>query len=84
VTYDVLLFRPHPSFEIYSKANVPVNVPVSLHLNERQVWFLEKLTEGMHFRSPDLVKQWKVSEKTAKRDILVIQEHKLVEFVGSP
>ena len=83
-----VIFSPHPSFQGYSETNVPVNVPinvpVNLQLNERQIWFLEQLGEGKHLRSPDLQKQWQVSGKTAKRDILALQEHKLIEFIGSP
>jgi ATP-dependent DNA helicase RecG len=60
-----------------------VDVPINLALNERQIWFLEMISKGYEIRSPDLSKHWKVTNKTAKRDISYLQEHDLISFTGS-
>ncbi|MDQ6973066.1 MAG: ATP-binding protein, partial [Mariprofundaceae bacterium] len=57
-----VIFRPHPEV----RADDPVNV---LGLNERQQWFYQQLAAGRDVKAEDIEDQWKISEKTAKRDI---------------
>jgi len=60
--------------------NVPANVPA----NERQQWFLEQLAAGKQARAADIAAHWKVTEKSAKRDIADLKARGVVEFVGAP
>src|SRR3546814_748480 len=53
-------------------------------LNARQRWFLEALTAGWEVRAAALRRHWGVSEKTARRDVAVLKERAMVEFVGPP
>ncbi|WP_246293918.1 ATP-binding protein [Desulfobacter latus] len=55
-------FRPHPETH---EEDVPVNVPI----NSRQQWFLDQVKVGVKVTATDIAGHWKVSEKTAKRDI---------------
>jgi hypothetical protein len=50
---------------------------------ERQAWFLEALRDGQHVGAADITDRWKVSEKTARRDIAALKERGLVKFVGA-
>jgi len=70
-----VIFRPHP--------DVPVNVPVNVGINERQSWFIEQLRAGENVKATDIVEEWSVVEKTAKRDISGLREKGLIEFVGA-
>jgi DeoR/GlpR family transcriptional regulator of sugar metabolism len=63
--------------------NVPANVPVNVPVNERQRWFLEQLTAGKQVRTADIAARWKVTEKSAKRDIADLKTRGLIEFVGA-
>lgn len=47
-------------------------------LNQRQLWFLGQLQQGMAIHAGDLVKTWDVHIRTAKRDIAGLLESKLV------
>jgi hypothetical protein len=51
---------------IYSDADVPINVPTNVPINERQQCFLNQLKAGGNIKSTDLASHWNVSEKTAK------------------
>jgi hypothetical protein len=53
-------------------------------LNPRQRWFLEALTAGREVRAGDLQRRWGVSEKTARRDVVVLKNRGMIEFVGPP
>jgi hypothetical protein len=75
--------------------NVPNNVPRNVlkndlanvrdlpELSERQYWFLEQLLEGSLLGAKEISSVWRVSLKTARRDIGGLQKAKLVEYVGS-
>ena len=75
--------------------NVPGNVPINdpgndpgnsewlAILNDRQRWFLGEMAVRDRLRFTDIVAQWEVAAKTAKRDIAGLQATGLIEFVGS-
>jgi ATP-dependent DNA helicase RecG len=69
-------------------ADVPVSAPVSVPENvpvgERQKWFLEQLQAGVNCKASDLAEKWKVTEKTAKRDIADLKKKNLIKFTGPP
>ena len=62
------------------RVNVPINVPV----NERQQWFLEQLSASKQTKATDISEHWKVTEKSAKRDITDLKARGVIEFVGAP
>jgi len=64
----------------YPQKNVPVNVPV----NARQQWFLKQIAQGKKVKASQLASNWKVSTKTAKRDISELKERDRIEYVGVP
>jgi hypothetical protein len=49
----------------------------------RQGWFLEALRAGRHVRATELAERWSISEKTARRDVAILEAKGLIEFVGS-
>jgi hypothetical protein len=61
----------------------PVNRTPRDDLNPRQRWYLDVLTSGANVRAQDLQRWWRVSEKTARRDVAGMKSRGLVEFVGS-
>ncbi len=72
--------------------NVPKNVPKNdlanvrdlPELSERQRWFLEQVLEGTLLGAREISSVWRVSLKTARRDIRELQRARLVQYVGSP
>lgn len=62
---------------------VPINVPNPIELSERQRWFLRRVSEGGRPGAKEIVAQWEVSLKTARRDIGALQKAQLLEYVGS-
>jgi len=64
--------------------NQPADVPVSVPVSERQKWFLEQLQAGVNCKASDLAEKWKVTEKTAKRDIADLKKKNLIKFTGPP
>lgn len=62
--------------------DVPINVPKRL-LSERQAWFLILLGGMDGARAEDIAAQFRVSLKTAKRDIEGLKAAGKIRFVGS-
>lgn len=79
-----MIFHPHPAVPEDSRANVPVNVPASVPVSDRQRWFIEQLSADKQIRASGLAAYWSISEKTAKRDISDLKRKGIVEFVGAP
>lgn len=61
----------------------PINDPEKMEINERQHWFLMRVAEGGRCGATDIMAMWKVSLKTARRDIRGLQQANLLEYVGS-
>ncbi len=61
----------------------PIGDPDPVELNDRQRWFLARLTDGGWCRAKEIMTAWKVSLKTARRDIHGLRRAQLVEYVGS-
>lgn len=61
----------------------PINDPEPVSLNERQHWFLARIAEGSRCGAKEIVAAWRVSLKTARRDIGALQKVRLLEYVGS-
>lgn len=72
--------RPDP---ISDPESDPENDPISLGLNERQRWFLDRVARGFRCRSRDITVHWDVSPKTAKRDIAGMRHAGLIQFNGA-
>ena len=62
--------------------NDPVNDPEGPELNERQYWFLDRVSEG-RCSAKDLAKVWEVSLKTARRDVATLKAAALIGYFGS-
>jgi predicted HTH transcriptional regulator len=85
---DVPINGPHVPINVPENLpgvpiNVPISVPINVPINERQRWFLEALNAGQTPKPSDLTARFKVTAKTAKRDIARLRDHGLVEFVGA-
>lgn len=61
----------------------PINDPETVELNERQHWFLSRVAEGGRCGAAEIMAMWKVSLKTARRDIHGLQQAKLLVYIGS-
>jgi len=66
----------------FSGENVPINVPIK-SLNGRQRWFLILLTRKNRASADDITKHFKVTIKTARRDIMGLKEMEKVRFTGA-
>lgn len=64
--------------DILNTAHVPKNI-----FNERQTWFLIRLRRTNTARAEDIAGHFKVSLKTALRDIKELKEIGQIHFVGS-
>jgi predicted DNA-binding transcriptional regulator YafY len=45
---------------------------------------MAQLSAGKQVRAADIAAQWKVTEKSAKRDIADLKTRRVIEFVGDP
>jgi predicted HTH transcriptional regulator len=79
-----VVFHPHRETVENGTLDVPIIVPVSVPVNDRQKWFLKQTGKGIRISSSDLAAKWNVSQKTAKRDIADLKQKGLVEFLGAP
>ena len=61
----------------------PINDPITAELNDRQRWFLGRVAEGHRCRAADICGHWKVSAKTARRDIAALSAMGLIRFTGA-
>ncbi|WP_119257799.1 DeoR family transcriptional regulator [Shinella zoogloeoides] len=61
----------------------PIDDPETAELNERQHWFLARVAEGGRCGAAEIMAMWKVSLKTARRDIRGLQQASLLVYVGS-
>jgi len=61
----------------------PIDDPITDALNERQRWFLGRVAAGHRCRAADICSHWKVSAKTARRDIAALSASGLIRFTGA-
>ncbi len=74
-----------PDPENFSE-NVPNDVPNRIDTsscNIRQLWFINTLLEGEKVFAPDIAAHWRVTDKTAKRDITGLKSAGLIIYLGS-
>lgn len=73
--------------QIYSDNSVTINVtiPSSLAglLNHRQLWFLGRLQQGWLPNAENIESVWRVSLRTARRDIALLTDIGLIRFEGA-
>ncbi|MFA7587824.1 MAG: hypothetical protein WCY11_16795 [Novosphingobium sp.] len=60
-----------------------IDVPNRHLLNDRQLWFLTRVATGDRCLAADLAAHWRVSEKTARRDIALLKGWGLIQYVGT-
>lgn len=77
-------FHPHPVTDEKEISADPVNDPANVPVNDRQKWFLGQTAKGIRTSSTDFASYWKISQKTAKRDITYLKKKGLIEFSGAP
>ena len=61
----------------------PINDPITDVLTDRQRWFLSRVAAGHRCRAADICGHWKVSAKTARRDIAALSAMGLIRFTGA-
>lgn len=61
----------------------PLDDPDSDVLNDRQLWFLSQISNGRQCCANDLVEVWRISLKTARRDIASLKVAGMIKYVGS-
>jgi len=61
----------------------PINDPITGLLNQRQRWFLDRVAGGARCTAVDIIKHWRVSPKTAQRDIAGLRSAGLLQFFGA-
>ena len=70
----------------YLSENVPNDVPNRIDTsscNIRQLWFINTLLEGEKVFAPDIAAHWRVTAKTAKRDITGLKSAGLIVYRGT-
>jgi len=89
IPQKMLSERPqtHPRQRVYSDRFVSINVVVdsliSSKLNQRQLWFLGSLQQGYNVKVEDIVTVWKITCRTARRDITGLKDTWLIRFAGA-
>ena len=68
-----------PPYSIITNEERTDNVPV----NQRQQWFINRIQRNVMVSARDIASHWKVSEKTAKRDITDLKQKKVIAFSGA-
>ena len=63
--------------------NDPGNDPISLGLNERQRWVLDRVGKGHPVKAREIAAHWQVSIKSARRDLAGLCGCGLLRFVGA-
>lgn len=61
----------------------PLNDPITGGLNERQRWILDRVARGLPTRARDVAAHWRVSIKSARRDLAGLCASNLLHFVGA-
>jgi hypothetical protein len=61
----------------------PIIDPINDGLNERQRWFLARVETGARCRAEEISIHWRVSAKTARRDVAAISALGLIRFTGA-
>jgi hypothetical protein len=86
--YSMRVKKISSKSKVYDDKNVTINVSVSLEktkfLNQRQLWFLGCLQAGKRIKAVGIVKTWRVTLRTARRDIAGLIKHGLIHFKGHP
>jgi len=75
-----------PTDDKSSPENVPNDVPNrtdTSSCNIRQLWFINTLLEGEKVFAPDIAAHWRVTVKTAKRDISGLKSAGLIVYRGT-
>jgi Fic family protein len=76
-----------PKTKIYSVSSVTINVTLPLtqasNLNQRQLWFLGRVQQGLTSKADDIEAAWGVTLRTAKRDIAGLIDLQLIRFSGA-
>ncbi len=76
-----------PKTKIYSVSSVTINVTLPLaqasNLNQRQLWFLGRVQQGLISKADDIEAAWGVTLRTAKRDIAGLIDLGLIRFSGA-
>ncbi len=74
-----------PKFYSEKDFTIKVSVPpeVAYQLNQRQLWFLGILQQGLDARASDIASVWHVTTRTAKFDIAELIKLKLIRYIGS-
>lgn len=72
---------------IYSDRSVTINVVIKLEiakkLNHRQLWFIGELQQKKKPKADNIVTQWQVNMRTARRDIKGLLKQKIIHHKGS-
>ena len=78
-----VVFYPHPEVCEEQIDNVSVNVSVNVPVNQRQQWFIDQIQRHVKVSAKEIAEHWKVSEKTAKRDITDLKQKSVIAFSGA-
>ena len=63
--------------------NVPVNVPVNVPLKDRQKKIITVLSKDPHVSAKKLAEKFGVTDKTIKRDLLLLKKQNLITRIGA-
>lgn len=76
--------KMHAKHKIWGDIHVtPLATKNSVLLNQRQLWFIEQANARHSCTSKDIEKHWRVTNRTAKRDIAALVAVGAIRFVRS-
>ena len=64
-------------------SDVTTDVTINVTTNERQEWFLQQIARGINVRPAALSENFRITERTAKRDVAALQDAERIVFVGA-
>ena len=65
------------------RKNVPVNVPVNVPLKDRQKKIVAAISKDPHVSATKLAEKFGVTEKTIRRDLLLLKQQNMITRVGA-
>ena len=78
-----LLPHPNPQIPTGDEFTLTSAVRVNVIVNDRQQWFMDRLSDGYLSKAEDIANKFGVTDRTARRDISQLQEMDLIGFMGS-
>ena len=78
--------KNHPLAEIqafYTDIFVGINLEHNIELNQRQLWVVKQLQSDFIVTISHITRYWKISKRTAERDLSVLVKSNIIRYEGA-